>query len=396
LWIITPVHAYEFPPYEGVTLKINGKISENYSNNITYTQDNDKRIEQWTTLLILGLDVGYQGKKRSLRLGGTTRQPVRFDKSDIRNSSEIYTFDIDNEFSQFDRVRMRDIYTHTRVPESFNQVDFREECVKLYRDYGLEVARDDPRCSEFEREFGVRQGAFDTYRNDFHVNYSKNLSDQIGVSVLYGNSRFDSTEEFSNDSVRNNINGNISYSFSYASTFYLSYSFSETSYDSGDNISTNSFRAGIRQYITKRLYFSGGIGMTFSPSAENTSFDAIVTGDVDENTVATIDFSNDIRAAVNTDDEFRNWRITGLLSRLLMEDMNVFLSAFYGEGKFISAGVTDTLLGASGSLSYFFWQHKRGARIDGTLGYSYSKTTSNEKTREYDRNSVNANLSMKF
>ena len=81
-----PVHAYEFPPYEGVTLKIDGKISEDYSNNITYSQDDENRIEQWTTLLTLGLHLGYEGKKGALKLGGQMTQPIRFEDSDVRAS----------------------------------------------------------------------------------------------------------------------------------------------------------------------------------------------------------------------------------------------------------------------------------------------------------------------
>jgi len=391
-----PVQAYEFPPYEGLTLKIDGKISENYSNNITYAQDDENRIEQWTTMLLLGLNVGYQGKKRALSLGGTIRQPIHFDDSNVRNSSEIVTLDLNNDFSQYDRIRMRDIYTHTRVPERFDQVDFIEECVKIFREYGIEVARDDPRCSEFEREFGVSQGAFDTYRNDFNLNYSRNISDEINVTVGYGNNRYDSTEENSNDSVRHNVNGSVNYSSSHATTFFLSYTFSDTSYDRGDNISTDAVRVGIRQYLTKRLYFNGDVGMDYTPTTDSTSFDALFTGELDEKTRATIDFSRDIRAAVDRDDVFRNWRVTGRLTRLLMEDMNVYLSAFYGEGDFVSADVSDTLLGASVSLNYIFWQQKRGARIDVNFGYTYSQLDSTDEERGYNSSSVDATLSIAF
>ena len=136
--------------------------------------------------------------------------------------------------------------------------------------------------------------------------------------------------------------------------------------------------------------------MDFTPSSDETSYDAVLTAEIDEKTSATIDFSRDIRTAIDREDVFRNWRVTGRVRRLLMDDMDVFLSAFYGEGDFVSAEVTDTLLGASVSLNYFFWQHKRGARINGNLGYTYSILNSTETSREYDRSSVDATLSIVF
>lgn len=391
-----PVYAYEFPPYEGLTLKIDGKVTENYSNNITYAQNGENRIEQWTTLLTLGLNVGYEGKKRALRLGGQMRQPIRFKKSDIRNSSEIGTLDFLNEFSAYDKIRIRDIYTHTRVPASFEDRDFREECEKLYREYGIDVTRNDPRCVEFERVFGVSQGAFDTFQNYFNLNYSRKMSDRITVTGAYGNNRYDATEENSNDSVRNNVKVGVNYSLSHATAFFLWYALSNRSYDSGNDISTNSFRAGIRQYITKRLYFNGNIGMDFTPMNDDVSYNALLTGDLDEKTSANISFLRDTRSAADRDDVFRSWRVIGRLTRSLTEDLVVVLSAFYGEGDFVSAEVIDTLLGASVSSNYTFWQHKRGARITGNLGYKYSKLDSTDQSRGYDTSSIDGTLSLIF
>lgn len=391
-----PVYAYEFPPYEGLTLKIEGKLTEKYSNNITYAQDNKNRIEQWTTLLTLGLNVGYEGKKRALILGGQMSQPVRFDKSDIRNSSEIGTLDFVNEFSSFDKIRIKDIYTHTRVPGSINERDFREECEKLYREYGIDVTRNDPRCVEFEREFGVSQGAFDTYQNYFNLNYSRNISDQIIVSGEYTNNKYDSTEETSNDSIRNRFKFGVNYSLSQTTAFFLWYALSNRSYDRRNDISTNLFRAGIRQYITKRLYFNGDIGMDFTPITDSVSYNALLTGDLDEKTSANIHFLRDTRTAVDRDDVFRSWRVIGRLTRSLTEDLIVVLSAFYGEGDFVSAEVIDTLLGASVSSNYIFWQHKRGARITGNLGYRYSKLDSTDQSRGYDTSSIDGTLSLIF
>jgi hypothetical protein len=136
--------------------------------------------------------------------------------------------------------------------------------------------------------------------------------------------------------------------------------------------------------------------MDFTPTTDETSFDAVLTGEIDEKTSAIIDFSRDIRTAVDREDVFKNWRVTGRLTRLLMEDMNAILQAFYGEGEFVSDEITDTLSGSSISLNYVFWQQKRGARIDGNLGYTYSELKSTDEERGYNRSSVDATLSVVF
>ena len=55
----TSANAYELPPYKGVELKVIGDITGNYSNNLTYASDNENRIEDYRTMLNLGLDFQY-------------------------------------------------------------------------------------------------------------------------------------------------------------------------------------------------------------------------------------------------------------------------------------------------------------------------------------------------
>lgn len=397
LFVFDSANAYEFPPYEGLNFRIEGSISGNYSNNITYAKDREDRIEQFTTMLVLGLGVTNEGKRRSLRFSGQMRQPVRVDSSDVRNSSEILTLNIVNEFSEYDRIRINNVFTHTKVPSSFRDNFFYfEECERLLLQFGIEAVRNDPRCSEFDWEFGRSQGDFETYRNDFRFNYSRDISDQFSVAAGYDNNIYDSSEEMSNDSIRNSFNVNLNYKVSYATYFFLSYTFADTSYDRGDNISTDSIRAGINQYITKRLLFRGSIGMVFTPTTDSTSFDALLKSEIDERTHVSIDFSRDINTAADRGDIFRNWQIRGNLRRVLSEDMGSFLAVFYGEGDFVSDDVTDRLAGVSISLDYNFWQHKRGARITGQLGYTYSNLNSTDENRGYNRSTINSSLTIAF
>ena len=50
----------------------------------------------------------------------------------------------------------------------------------------------------------------------------------------------------------------------------------------------------------------------------------------------------------------------------------------------------------SASLNYNFWRNKRGARVNGSLGYSYSELNSTDNLRNYDRNNINTMLTTAF
>jgi len=105
LLLLSPAIAYEFPPYQGITLKILGDISESYSNNITYASDNENRVEDFRTMLNLGLDFKYEGKTRSLGFSGRANRELFADSSNERNPSESVMLSFNNDFSEYDRIR---------------------------------------------------------------------------------------------------------------------------------------------------------------------------------------------------------------------------------------------------------------------------------------------------
>jgi hypothetical protein len=390
------IYAYELPLYEGISVKIEGIITENYSNNVTFAHDDKDKKEQFTTMLTFGLDLNYEGKRKTLGLTGQINYPLRLKSSDVRNSSEMLTLSFLDEVTKYDRVYINNTFTHTQVPGSFEEDSDYEECEKLFEEFGLDAVRNDPRCAKFEEEFGRDQGKFDAYTNNLNINYSKTINDKIKFTAGYGNSINKTSKETSDDSVLDKYRISVSYSPSYNSSFSLSYSFSDTRYEEGDSISINSIKAGIKKYITKRLLFNGDIGMVYTPSTDTTSFDVIFTSEVDEKTNANISFSRDIRAATDREDVFRSWRVTGRLMITLLKDLNSSISGFYGQGKFVSEGETDTLVGGTILLRYTFWKHKRGPRLFGSLGYTYSELDSTDEEKGYDRSSINSRLTIAF
>lgn len=366
LLAVTSASAYEFPPYEGLSLKIEGNVTESYSNNLTFTSDKENRIEDFITMFTLNLDTKYEGKRWALGFAGRLSRRIKTETTDIQNSSESLTVNFRNDISKYDSFAVSNTYTHTQVPGSF------------------------------EEEFGRITGRFDSYSNRLNLNYNKSLGKHFAVNTGYTNGKNWSAREGTKNSYRNNLNIKVNYAHSDMTQFSLSYAYADSRFEGGGDITTNSINAGIRQYLTKRLFFDGSAGVVYTPYANNSSFGASLSGEIGKKTKASLSYLKTVGISSDTENIFRNWRITGQLKKQLLEDLSGTLSVFYGEGEYDPWGIRDKLAGASTALNYNFWKNKRGARVKGRLGYSYSELNSNADYRDYDRNTVNTTLALIF
>lgn len=137
LFASVSANAYEFPPYMGLGLKVNGTVSEIYSNNITFAKEDENKIEDLMTMLALGMDMKYEVERRTLGLSGQVNRRIRTESSDIQNSSENVNVYFRNEFSKYDRVKLSNIFTHTQLPGSFEIGFDIEECLKTNEELAL-------------------------------------------------------------------------------------------------------------------------------------------------------------------------------------------------------------------------------------------------------------------
>ena len=364
--VCLPVSAYEFPPYMGLSLKIEGKVTETYSNNLTFASDKENRVEDFMTMLKLDMDAKYEGKRRTFGLGGQLSRRIKTESNDVRNSSEQFFLNFINDFSEYDSLNINNAYSHTQLPGSF------------------------------EEEFGRITGRFDSYNNRLNFNYNKFFSKYINASTGYAYTENWNEKEGAKDSHRNDLDFRVNYEHSDMTQFTYLYTYSDSRFEDGGNISTNSINVGIRQYLTKRILFNGLAGMVFTSYSDTNSFEGAILGEIDEKTSADLSYSNTVDLSSETENIFSSWRITGKLKRMLVEKLIMSLSGFYGEGDYDPRGISDTLEGGSALLNYNFWKNKRGSRVNGTLGYSYSELDSNDDSRDYDRNTINASLTAIF
>ncbi len=363
IFMSSSAHAFT---YKGLDIKIQGTIAEIYNDNITFAKKEDKKVDIITTLA-LDLGVKYEGRRRALEFTGRINRQFHTIQSDIKSSSENLILSFKNEFSKYDRIRLTDTFSHTHVPASI------------------------------EEEFGRIRGRRESYNNNFNFNFTRDISEHFTVIAKYANglSKILEGEGDSRDSYLNRLGIVTEYMHSTATTFLLSYTFSTTKYVAGDT-SAHSIATGMRQYITRQLYFDGKVGIDFITSVNNkdtvkNAIEVSLTDEIDETTVSKLTFVRRDRTVSDTDDIFSNWRITGSLKKQLSEKLNGSLSGFYGQGEFVSSGITDRLLGASTAVSYEF---KEG--FGGRLTYIYSALDSTDEIREYTRNTLSMGLTKAF
>jgi len=353
-------------PYKGMEITINGQVTEMYDDNIRFAHK-DKQADFITSL---GLSVGvkHEGRRRSLDLTGQINQGFHAKFRDTKSSSENLTLNFKNEFSERDRVSLTDTFSHTHTAVSF------------------------------EEEFLTTRGRSERFNNSFNLNYSRDISEHFTAIARYTNwlNKITEVEGDQRDSYANRAGLELNYLHSVATTFSLFYVFTTTRYkDSGDNF-THTIATGMRKYLTKRLFLDGKVGIDFITSANNkdtvkNAIEVSLTDEIDENTIAEVTFIRRDSATSDTDDIFSNWRITGSLKKQLSERLNGSFSGFYGQGKTVSAGITNKLLGASGAISYEFTEH-----LAGDFSYAYSIFDSSDETGGYNRSTASIGLTTVF
>ncbi|NUO09231.1 MAG: hypothetical protein HUU08_11215 [Candidatus Brocadia sp.] len=360
--------------YKGFDIKVmEVSVGEEFDDNVTYNEKN--QVEDFITTLGSGLGVKYEGKTRSLEFLGKAKGRIYAENPDFNNITEELLLNFVNEFSRNDRIRLRDDFIHSDEP-LFYREDF------------------------FSEQFGRTQGRFEYFRNNFHIDYAKDISKQLTVITKYDNSVniFSGIEDSDNleNSVLNNPGFEIDYLFSSTTTSLFSYDFINRRFEGGEDASINKITAGIRQYITKKLYFDGRAGFDFIDSYDDksTTKPVIFTSiayQKDTDTVASISFDRQDTTSPYVDDVFENWRTTLSLKRQLMERFQGSLSIFYGEGEYMSSNFKTRLTGANATFRYDINQSLRG-----TFTYTYSHDNTSSEDLGYTKNTVFFGLAASF
>lgn len=345
-------------------IDIKGSLNEQYDDNIKFANINPK--SDLVTILSLGADLNLRGKQQTLSLKGNIRHNMFNKYSNFSNTSEDITLKYEYDLSKYDRIAISNTFSHSQEPESF------------------------------EDSFGRTSGRYSRYINRFNVDYSRDITRQTYISFRLGNETHEITNENSLDSVLYRIGTTLGYFISSETIFSFAYDFSQRAFDSGSKISTNTVTAAMKHYLTGQLYVEGGIGLDFidfSSAGNETqpTFSASLVNEFDDNTIGGIYFVKQYTTSSDTEDLFDSWKLSCSYGRQMIERLRCSISAFYGEGDYISLKIKDKQNGASCAVTYDI-----NKNVQGRISYTYTNIDSTSNTREYTQNKLLLGITWKF
>lgn len=403
LLFVEPVSAYklELPPYRGLSMQFIGTISESYSTNVTFASDEEEKIDAFVTNISGGFDIRYDGKRRGIALTGRMNRQYHTKNFSSINPSDNLNIQYYDELSAYDKLFFSDTFHRTNTPLNFGTDFLSADCQNLLRENDIDEVLSNPLCSQFAEEFGRFVGNFESYQNNFNVNYNRSISQYVSINMTYGNGLSWSSRQDLNDSILHRIGFGTNYAYSPVTNFNIFYNYAIRNFEGSGDVSTHSPTIGVRKYLTKRLVFIGDIGINISTLSNNETSTsrnilASLSHDISEKTSTSIRYQGNDSINSDKEDVFRNWRITGTITSQLYENINSSLECFYGEGEFIALDVTDMFLAATARLSYKIWEHRSGANISGSLGYSLSDLSSTDDNRGYTRTTINGGITAGF
>ncbi|WKZ18007.1 MAG: outer membrane beta-barrel protein [Candidatus Jettenia sp. CY-1] len=356
--------------YKGFNIKLTGiSVGETYDDNVTFEHENEK--DDFITDASIGFGISYMGKASSFELVGNLHSQAFMKNNEFNNISEDIDFSFNHEFSENDRLSVKNFFVYSEAPLFFRD-DF------------------------FDEQFVREGGRFKHYTNRFNIDYTKDISKQISVTVRYMNDLNAFSEVDIQTSYLNSGGFEIGYLLSSATRFSVSYDILHRQFENAEDALVNTITTGIRQYITKKLYFDGGVGIDFIDSFDDKNYTrplyfASVTYEVDEKTSAGISFLKKNSTNAYTADIFNEWRTAINFKRQILERFGCAFSVFYGDGEYASSNFQRELFGVKTNLTYDINKNLRA-----NLAYSYSDLSSNVETTEYEKNTIFLGLIAEF
>jgi hypothetical protein len=345
--------------YKDLDLKMTGKIAETYDDNIEFEEANEK--EDYITTLSLGLNATYEGRRRGLEMSGLINHRFNAKNSDIENSSESFALKSQNAFSAYDRMILNYNFTHSHSPASFDEA----------------FGRENPR-----RE---------SYRHNFNVKYSKDMSESLIINTKYAYNLTTFSGD-TKDTYSHRVGFNINYLQSAATTYLVSYYYAENKFDNQTHTPT----VGMKQHITRRLYLNGQAGLDIRKSSNGDKdtglhTDISLTNEIDELSSARFLFASDERFSSEGGDVFSSWRTTGQYQRHLLNKLIGIFVIYYGEGTYSDSDIKDTFTGGNIDFNYLFSE-----TLSGGVRYVYANNDSDDESREYTKNIITISLNKTF
>ncbi len=348
----------------GVKVTTETSVGERVDDNITFVSSKQK--SDFITDLMMRLGVQHETKRSLLKLLAGVSQQFFASHNNFNNFSEDLSLLWGAEFSKLGRLDVQDSFVHAEEPRSF------------------------------EDAFGRTSGRYAYYLNRVDVAGTRELTRQLDVTARYRNEAYEVSRRDLRDSLLHETGLETSYSISSATILQGLYHFSSRDFDPGSRAFIHTLTSGVRQFFTKQLYADGRLGVNFIDSFTNKHlakplFSASVTDEFNDQARARLLFTKDTSTTNSTQDLFSAWRGTGEVSGQLTKRLDGAASAFFGQGRYTTQDIHDSLAGLDMRLDYELTPH-----LKSRLGYTYSWADSDGSSRKYTRNTVFVGLTGVF
>jgi hypothetical protein len=356
--------------YKGFDIGIKSlRVGETFDDNVAFSKEN--KINDFITDVGFTVGVNYTGKRRSLSLTSLIINHTYAENSVYDNVSEDLNFGFTNEFSEYDRVSLSNIFSHTEAP-LFSDTNFNSD------------------------QFGRPNGRWEYFKNRLNFNYSRDINKQLSASIRYANT-LDYYSGINIPGSSSNKPGIVmNYIFTPFTSFSLSYDYFDVQFDNNRDAAQHEIAANVIKNITKKISvsMSGGVDFIRSFNDEELTkplFSASIGYEKDANTRMGVSFYKHYGVTPYIADLFDQWNTSASLSRQISERLNYNLSIFYGVGKYVTAGTEQTLKGVTSTFTYDIYKN-----LFGNFTYSYTDSDYNNSFNGYTRNTFYLGLSAAF
>ena len=296
--------------YKGFDIKLKEVlIGETYDDNVTFAKKNE--IKDFINNIRVGVGVRYEDRTKTIEfIGDATKQT--FAKNYVFNNiTQNAILNFKNEFSNKSRMNLKNIFTHSDAPIFFQGEEF------------------------FGEQLGRPGGRFDYFKNRFTVDYSYDVARQLTIIGKYMNDMDAFSGIDAQGSFLNKVGIETNYILKSKSILLFAYEFANRRFEDGASSSIHSISPGIRQYITKKLYIEGSMGVAFIDAfgGENLTEPFIKSSlvyAVDSDMTARLSFEKKHNTNPYSESIFETRRTSLAFTRQFLERLQGSILFFYG------------------------------------------------------------------
>ncbi|MBI4597134.1 MAG: outer membrane beta-barrel protein [Candidatus Omnitrophica bacterium] len=357
-WVITSL------AQEAQHLTIRTSAGEMFDDNVTFAKHNTR--DDFITILGVGGGWTKETKLRSFDINANLTQRFFARNPDFNTMAEDAHLLWKGELSKYSTFSLANDFTHDVEPRSL------------------------------EDEFGRTAGRYGYVLNRFNAEYDKTFTKRFGLATRYANDIHVLSRSDLTDSHAHRAGADVTYAVSSATTLLGGYEFSIRDFVPGPSSFTNSALAGFQQYFTPTLYLDGRAGVDVIDTFDGDVLPrprvrVSLNREPDARTRGALVFERAYTTTTFNQSLFKEWKTSLNYYRQLLRRLSGGLSAFYGQGEYLSTSVKDTFGGVNFGLTYDITK-----LITGRAAYRVSALDSSEPDRGYVKNTVVLGVTMVF